>query len=161
MSYLVLREFDPLVVVHRHAPAYPLGTATMLATVDRLLSEAIDRHRRLALIYDAANIDPIGGSTRRLLGEWLRDPHGLLARGATSLDLVHRSPLTRGVLEAVLWLRKPPVRGLVHERREQAVESALASLRQAGLEPPPRLASGGDAVLAARIRELLARPGTE
>lgn len=159
MSFLVLREFEPLVVVHRHAPAHPLGTASMLATVDRLLSEAIERNRRLALVYDSANTEPIAGVTRRLLGEWLRDPHGLLARGATSVDLVHRSPLARSAMSTLLWLRKPPVPGSVHRHREHAIASAVASLRRAGLEPPHGIASEGDAPIAARIHELLSRPG--
>lgn len=82
---------------------------------------------RAAIIYDAG-LTPDGrpdSRARSAAAHWLNEHALLLQRKCAGMDFVFPTSLSRGILTAITWIRPLPMASRVHERFEDAVESAL------------------------------------
>ncbi|NLE47203.1 MAG: hypothetical protein GX614_02250 [Sandaracinaceae bacterium] len=82
---------------------------------------------RAAIVYDAGRT-PDGrpnSKARSYAAHWLNEHAHLLQRKCAGMDFVFPTPLSRGILTAITWIRPLPMASRVHERCDTAVQSAL------------------------------------
>lgn len=76
--------------------------------VGAFLHEARDAGLRVALLVDGSNSNGVSARQRQMMAEF-NDAHAsLLASHCLGQGLALTSAIQRGVLTAMLWLRKPP-----------------------------------------------------
>lgn len=143
MSFVILERYAPVIVVRRMGLLDAAGMRQMLGELTRCLRAADDK---IALVYEA-NASVAGSpppAARQVAGEWFRDEEGLLARRCAGIDFAFASPLSRGVLSAVLWIARPPVPVQVHDTSLAAVTAAIARVgKQGQLDPQAILRAVG------------------
>jgi hypothetical protein len=106
-------------------------------------------------IFDARRAAPIGPTLRKRKVKWLARNEALLRGYRVATGLVMETPLQRGVLRAILWMRPLPYVYCVESSFEAARHFVCMRLSERGCAPPP--VGNWSAVLAStsdgRLRE--------
>lgn len=82
------------------------------------------------LVYDSG-AEPAGrpdARARQLTAEWMSEHEAFLLERCLGVDFSFPTPLSRGVLTAIFWLKAPPFPHRVHPTCRAALRSALARL---------------------------------
>lgn len=104
-----------------------------LSDCDRLL-----RRRQLhGAIFDARRADPIGPTLRKRHVDWLARNDALLRAYRVGTGMVMATPLQRGVLRAILWMRPLPYPHCVESSFEAARHFVCTLLAERGCAAPP------------------------
>jgi hypothetical protein len=106
-------------------------------------------------IFDVRRAAPIGPTLRKRQVEWLLRHDALLRAYRVASSFVMLTPLQRGVLRAILWMRPLPFPYSVTTSLEAAREFVCARLSARGCPAPPLFFNGGG-VLQPNERE---KPG--
>ena len=103
------------------------GAEEMGEMLHRLRQKLVESHRPCFGVYDAGT-DPRGrpdARARQVSATWFTDNEMLLEAQLKSVDFAFPNPLSRGVLTAVLWLKKPPFETHTHATTEEAIRAML------------------------------------
>lgn len=88
-------------------------------------------------IFDARRAAPIGPKLRKRQVDWLARNEPLLRAYRVGTGLVMATPLQRGVLRAILWMRPLPYVYCVESSFEAARHFVCMRLSERGCTPPP------------------------
>jgi hypothetical protein len=88
-------------------------------------------------IFDARRAAPIGPKLRKRQVDWLVRNEALLRGYRVATGLVMATPLQRGVLRAILWMRPLPYVYCVESSFEAARGFVCKRLLERGCAPPP------------------------
>lgn len=103
------------------------GAEEMGEMLARLRQKLVESNRPCYGVYDAGT-DPRGrpdARARQLSATWFAENEMLLEAQLKAVDFAFPNPLSRGVLTAVLWLRKPSFDTHVHATSEEAIRAML------------------------------------
>lgn len=134
---LVVMEHPPFFVFRRVGAARAEDFEVALERLRALLASS---PQRCIAIYDAGE-DPTGspdGHARRACAEWIARNEPLLRSKLIGLEFAAKSPLSRGVLTAIFWMRKPPFETYFHSNVRAAIADAAQRCRSA-IAPPELL----------------------
>ncbi len=118
-------ELPSVFLTRRVGSVTPEETAAMVQRLRKVLSEASSP---CIVVYDAGH-DPSGrpdARSRQHFATLFADEDGLLRKRCSGIDCAFPSPLSRGVLTAVLWVKSPPIGTHVHANCRDAVRAAVA-----------------------------------
>ena len=122
----------PLVVFTSRRALSESDFESYLAEYDRLLA----REERYAAIFDAREAKPLDVKLVKRQAQWMEQNAAALKRLNVGIAFVIPSPLIRGVLRAILWMRPMPQPYNVCEAMPQALDWATRRMRQNGLRVP-------------------------
>jgi len=134
---LVVVEHPPLFVFRRTGEARAEDFVDALERL-RVFLEACPK-RGVAVYY--AGDDPNGspdGHARRVCAAWMAENDALLRTKLISLEFASKSPLSRAVLTAIFWMRKPPFATYFHPSLRGAIANAIVRC-DAPIETPELL----------------------
>lgn len=101
--------------------------------------ELLSRGTRLFSVTDATHAKALPASQRKILADWLQESEEATKSLVMGMAIVVSNPLVRGALTAVFWLRKPAVPTRLFATLPEALEHAMACLREEGFEITPRM----------------------
>jgi hypothetical protein len=110
-----------------------------LADCDALLR----RRKPYGTIIDARRSIPVGPKRRKRVVEWLSRNDALLRAYLVASGMVMSTPLQRGGLRAILWMRPLPFPYCVETSMEAARRFVCTRLAERGCPPPPPLFNWG------------------
>ena len=106
----------------------------------RVLRERMRRDRvnrtRVVTVVDLTHAAPLSAKQRGAQAQWMKENEELIRAVSLGAAYVVPSPLIRGVLTAVFWVRPPLEPYGLFATRDEAFEWARERLREAGAEPP-------------------------
>jgi hypothetical protein len=123
----------PLVVFTAVGEQTEADFEAYLADCDALLR----RRQPHGTIFDARRAAPIGPKLRKRQVEWLTRNDALLRVYRIGTGLVMATPLQRGVLRAILWMRPLPYPYCIESSFEAARRFVCAKLSERGCPAPP------------------------
>jgi len=99
------------------------------------VSSAVLKHRggdRYAMVLDNRKAGPLPATQRKLIAEHMERYAARARSRCVCTAFVSDSTLMRGVLTAIMWLRKPEVETQIFGELEEAIRWARAKLQSAG-----------------------------
>jgi hypothetical protein len=123
----------PIVVMTVSGRVTPADLQHMMDRYDALLAEG---ERYFNVVIQEAGADGFDAVQRKQIADWQRSREARVKEVNVGSAIVLTSALMRGALTALEWLAPPPTPQRSFSTREEAMEWARASLRQAGIEPP-------------------------
>lgn len=123
----------PVVVVT--APAGTVSTDKLEAFLVRFDREVVQQKRPYACVLDLTNTGSMSPRQRKMMGERMRSDEAhqqLCVVGA----FVFSSMLLRGMLTAIMWLRKPDYPMRIFATREEAVGWASSRMKEHAIGLP-------------------------
>ena|SRR5579863_2818926 len=103
-----------------------------LAEYSRLLAGG----KRYAAVFDAREAKPLDVKLVKKQARWMDEHEAELKRLSVGIAFVIPSPMIRGVLRAILWLRPMPQPYNICETMPSALDWTVRRLRQNGLPVP-------------------------
>jgi hypothetical protein len=105
---------------------------------------------RVIGIFDLSLASPLTAKQRKYQAEWLADNAPLMRFSMAALAYVVPDPIVRGVLTALFWIARPPVRHVLSSTIDEALAWSLAQCDVAGIPVAEELRSLGVAALLGR-----------
>lgn len=105
----------------------------MMVRYDALLAKG---ERYFNVVIQEAGADGFDAVQRKLIADWQRAQEARVKKVNVGSAIVLTSAMMRGALTALQWLAPPPTPQRSFSTREEAMEWARASLREAGIELP-------------------------
>ncbi len=131
-------EYDdsrwPLVLIRYKAMVDEREFPTLLETQIASLQRGLREKTRICFIYDASLGYSASPKVRKLQAQWLETNMALLRLVTAGAVMVFTSPLTRGVLTAILWVTSIPYPITVVATVPEAEEWCNARLVKAGAQ---------------------------
>jgi hypothetical protein len=121
---LVVVRVDDGPTTKEHVAAFVASQRAMLA-----------RREPFVEIADAMNASVISAVERRLLADWLKESEPLAAPLCVGIGVLVSSPIVRGALNAVLWLKSPVYPMHVCSSDDDAVSFLRGAVRTDGRIP--------------------------
>ncbi|GAB4207499.1 MAG: hypothetical protein OHK0013_25190 [Sandaracinaceae bacterium] len=121
----------PLVVVTFEGDVTDAEFVRYLAEME---SRVLVRRRLSATVFDATKAGATSARQRRMQAEWMEKNEEALARYSAGSAFVITSPLVRGTLTAILWLKPLPVPHVVVGTFAEAEQWCRDRLRARGVE---------------------------
>jgi hypothetical protein len=144
------REFDgirmetvdwPLVLME--FPEQRVSDAALHALLDHLEAverEAVKAREKGFFITDLTRVREVApASQRKYVGEWLKRTAPLQRAAGVGGANVAPSPILRGVITAVFWIKPPPTPSIFVATRNEAIFRGIEMLEAAGVPISERL----------------------
>lgn len=104
--------------------------------LDEVAREVFALDRPHGMLVDAARLTSMSAKQRRMQADWMAKHDATVRRNSAGNALVITSPLIRGALTAILWIRPMPSEHVVVSTYAEAEHWILAKLRARGLSVP-------------------------
>ncbi len=122
----------PLVIFRSRGVLNDAQFDQYLRAYDRVLG----RRELYAALFDAREAKPLEVGHAKRQAKWIADNSEALKKYNVGIAFVIPSPMIRGVLKAILWMRPMPQPHIVFQTVHEALPWLIEKLRRAGLEIP-------------------------
>lgn len=123
----------PLVLIRFEGTLSDEELAGYLAQLTR---EVISQRQPYGMIFDAQRVAGVTAKQRRMQAEWMAEHEDALRRHSVGNAFVITSPLIRGALTAILWVRPMPGEHVVVSTVQEAERWVTDRLKARGLSVP-------------------------
>ncbi len=104
--------------------------------LDQVAREVFALDRPHGMVVDAARLTSMSAKQRRMQAEWMEKHDATVRRNSVGNALVITSPIIRGALTAILWIRPMPGDHVVVSTYGEAERWIVEKLRARGLTVP-------------------------
>lgn len=94
------------------------------------------RGERHYVVADATKSIAFSAPHRRRLADWLEESEPLAKELSIGMAIVIASPIIRGALTAVFWMKKPPMPTKLCATLDEAIAAAILTLADNGIDVP-------------------------
>jgi hypothetical protein len=122
----------PLLLVHFSDEAGPISDEMYQSFFDGQ-RDLLQRGVHFATVSDIHMSAPATPKQRRMLTEWLKETEPAMKKWAVALAIVVRSPVIRGGLRAVFWIKEPAVPTKVVASLADGADYCLGQLAAGGV----------------------------
>jgi hypothetical protein len=114
----------------------------VLGHLETIMTDAVRTREKLFFVTDISRmrqLTPAG--QRQLTATWMKRADALCRAAGVGGATVTPSPVLRGIITALYWLRSPPTPSFSVSTRHEAVLKGIEMLQAANVPLSPRLAS--------------------
>jgi hypothetical protein len=104
--------------------------------LDDVAREVFALDRPHGMVIDAARMTSMSAKQRRMQADWMEKHDASVRRNSVGNAMVITSPLIRGALTAILWIRPMPGEHVVVSTFAEAERWIIEKLRARGLRVP-------------------------